>query len=84
MNRRDLLRGDWLQHGRRSQVARVEIHRCLAWLGSFCSTCIEQCPEPGAMLDGPRGPVVQASSCTGCGRCAELCPAPRCAVRMLP
>jgi len=84
MNRRDLLRGDWLQGRGTSRVARVQVHRCLAWLGSFCSTCVEKCPEPGALLDGPRGPVVQASSCTGCGICVDLCPAPDGGVRMVP
>ena len=64
--------------------ARIQVHRCLAWLGSFCSTCVERCPLPGAIVEGPRGPVVQADACDGCGLCQQACPAPINAVRMIP
>lgn len=65
-------------------VARLLPFNCLNQLGGFCSTCVERCPEPGAVrLDGRR-PVVDADRCTGCGVCAERCPAPGGALVMVP
>ena len=56
---------------------------CLA-LTSFCSACLERCPVPGAMRSERGLPWVIADTCTGCGVCQEVCPAPRNAVLLLP
>lgn len=61
-------------------LALILDHFCLAHQGSFCSTCVERCPEPGAMSKVDGKPVVHAYACTGCGVCQEVCPAPKNAI----
>lgn len=53
---------------------------CLAWQGSFCSTCVERCPIPGAITTEMGKPRVQPDLCTGCKVCHDVCPAPKNAV----
>jgi ferredoxin len=53
---------------------------CLAHQGSFCSVCVERCPEPGAILTEMGKPRVNPELCTGCKICHEVCPAPKNAV----
>jgi ferredoxin len=65
-------------------VARVRPERCLAWQGSFCSTCSERCPAEGAITLELGRPRVEASRCNGCGYCAQVCPAPLKAFEFLP
>jgi ferredoxin len=65
-------------------VARVRPERCLAWQGSFCSTCAERCPIEGAITLERGRPRVEASRCNGCGDCARVCPAPLNALEFLP
>lgn len=55
---------------------RVRAHTCLALTGSFCSTCSERCPVPGAIVVEAGRPRVDEDVCTGCGVCVGLCPAP--------
>lgn len=57
-------------------VVRIESARCLAWQHSFCTVCTEHCPEPGAIVSEQGRPTVDASACTGCGICVQVCPAP--------
>ena len=65
-------------------VAKVMPFSCMNNLGGFCSTCVEQCPEPGVIrLDG-RVPTIDTENCTGCGDCSERCPAPGGAILMVP
>ncbi len=64
-------------------VAIIQGRHCLA-LESFCSVCIERCPEPGAMNTAQLIPMVVPEICTGCGICQQVCPAPENAVLMLP
>ncbi len=60
-------------------VATIRQFDCLA-SGSFCSTCVERCPAPGA-IEAPAGrPTIVEDRCTGCGICQHVCPAPRNAV----
>ncbi|MEZ4361334.1 MAG: 4Fe-4S binding protein [Kofleriaceae bacterium] len=49
--------------------------RCLA-ATSFCSACVEHCPQPGALTLAGGRVWVSAARCDGCGRCVEVCPAP--------
>lgn len=53
---------------------------CLAYQGSFCSVCVERCPEPGAITTEQGKPRVNADLCTGCRICHDVCPAPKNAV----
>jgi len=65
-------------------TARVLPHACMGTKGLGCSACVEHCPVDGA-IDLERGtPVVDADTCTGCGVCAEICPAPERAIMILP
>jgi ferredoxin-type protein NapF len=52
---------------------------CLPHRGVLCRACDERC-EAGAIrfparAGGPARPVIDASSCTGCGECVAGCPA---------
>lgn len=61
---------------RRSEGAGARIPR----IGAACRDhrlCVALCPEAalaGFELDGRRGVALRLEACTGCGRCAELCP----------
>ena len=48
---------------------------CLA-VRSFCSVCVERCPQPGAIVVTAGRPRVVEDRCDGCGRCVAVCPAP--------
>ena len=65
-------------------TARIESFACLAWQGSFCTVCSEQCPVPNAIvLEGGKPRIVE-SVCTGCGVCQYVCPAPENAILLMP
>lgn len=65
-------------------TARVAVLDCLAHQGTTCTTCVERCPVPGAItLDGGR-PIIEGDTCTGCGVCQHVCPAPRNAIILMP
>lgn len=55
---------------------------CLLRLGTECSTCVEACAEPGALTVRDRAVRIDPSRCTGCGQCAQRCPAPVPAIAM--
>ena len=61
-------------------LARVLSFMCMG--SSFCTTCVEHCPTPGAITSGQRIPVVDPLLCTGCGACEEVCPGN--AIQVLP
>jgi len=62
------------------QLALILDRFCLAWQGSFCSVCVERCPEPGAILTEKGKPRVDPDLCTGCRICHDVCPSPKNAV----
>lgn len=64
-------------------VAELIQGSCLAYQRSFCSSCVERCPEPGAIVKKLGRPEFFEESCTGCGVCVGVCPAPRKAIRMV-
>lgn len=68
---------------RAPQLALILDRFCLAWQGSFCSVCVERCPEPGAIPTEKGKPRVNPDLCTGCGICHDVCPAPKNAVFMV-
>jgi ferredoxin-type protein NapG len=64
--------------------ARIDLTTCLAYNGSFCTVCAEQCPVEGAIeLRGGRPRIVH-DRCTGCGVCQNVCPAPANAILLMP
>lgn len=65
-------------------TARLLDYNCLAYQGSFCTVCSEQCPEPGAIRIELGKPTFVEEPCTGCGICHFVCPAPTNAVAMMP
>jgi Pyruvate/2-oxoacid:ferredoxin oxidoreductase delta subunit len=67
-----------------TRVAIVQGRHCLAYQRSFCSSCVERCPLPGALIRRDGLPLVDASVCDGCGLCQEVCPAPKNAILLLP
>lgn len=66
-----------------AKVAVIQGRFCLAYT-SFCSVCVERCPVPNAMKVEKGIPMVVADTCTGCGICHDVCPAPTNAVLVLP
>ncbi len=59
-------------------LAKVDKDRCFMALGQPCDYCQKSCPvRPRAIkVGGFRLPaVVDAATCTGCGECAQICPA---------
>jgi MauM/NapG family ferredoxin protein len=70
---------------KRMATARIETFSCLAWQGSFCTICSEQCPVPDAIvLEAGGKPRIVDEVCTGCGVCQYICPAPENAILLLP
>lgn len=62
-------------------VAVIQGRDCTAEI-DFCSTCYDECPEPGAIELTDGIPMVIPELCTGCGICHDVCPAPNNAVLM--
>lgn len=65
-------------------IVRVRPQLCLAWQGSFCSTCSERCPVEDAIVIELGRPRVVDARCNGCGLCVQVCPAPLNAFEFLP
>jgi Pyruvate/2-oxoacid:ferredoxin oxidoreductase delta subunit len=65
-------------------TVRVRPQLCLAWQGSFCSTCSERCPVEDAIVIELGRPRVVDTRCNGCGLCVQVCPAPLNAFEFLP
>lgn len=66
------------------RVAVVSARQCIALPPGFCRACVERCPVPGALSVANGVPMVNPAICDGCGLCAEICPAPRPAILLLP
>ena len=66
------------------QLAVIAGRHCLAYQNSFCTTCSERCPVPGAIVIEEGFPRVVADKCTGCEICHQVCPAPEKAILLVP
>lgn len=67
-----------------STIAVIAGRECLAYQGTSCTTCVDRCPVPGALVLTQGLPRVEPSICTGCRICHEVCPAPGLAIRIVP
>ena len=59
-------------------LAVVDAQKCYMSQGQPCDYCVKECPvRPKAISLSARGlPAgVNAAACTGCGECAQICPA---------
>jgi ferredoxin-type protein NapG len=65
-------------------VARIDTVTCLAYQGTFCTVCSEQCPVDDAIETAAGRPRIVEAACTGCGVCQHVCPAPHNAVLLMP
>lgn len=65
-------------------TAELQPGRCLAFLGTPCSACVQACPVPGALAAVDGRPVVDPARCIGCGVCEHVCPTEPAAVTVAP
>ncbi len=65
-------------------TAVVTEHLCLAYHHTTCTVCSERCPVKGAITVTGGKPTVNEDSCTGCGVCRYVCPAPENAILLMP
>lgn len=72
-----------VQDGETPLLAHVVRGACLANVSQLCTVCIERCGTRAAIHLRGLHPEIDAARCTGCGACAEACPAPECAIQML-
>ena len=56
-------------------IAEIDSNTCLAFQGTVCTICVEHCPVEGAITMEAGLPIINSSSCTGCGVCVYVCPA---------
>jgi len=70
--------------GSRMGTAWIDQQTCLAYQGTFCSVCDERCPVEGAIHVENGRPQIDEATCTGCGVCHYVCPAPENAIAIMP
>lgn len=67
---------------RTDKVAVIQGRYCLAYQNEYCSVCYERCPVPYAIQLNDGVPRIVLETCTGCGVCRDVCPAPENAILM--
>ena len=67
----------------RMGTARITEQLCLPYHGTSCTECSHQCPVENAIVIRTGKPVV-SETCTGCGVCRSVCPAPENAILLMP
>ncbi len=55
-------------------VADIDVQHCLAWQRITCLTCRDACEQRAIKLVGNLEPIIGPDLCSGCGRCATVCP----------
>lgn len=69
---------------KRMGLAHLQTYNCLAHNRGFCSTCVERCPVDGAIELREGKPYIVDATCSGCGVCHSVCPAPMNAIMIMP
>ncbi len=61
----------------RMGTAVIDTKTCLAWQGTLCRSCFDDCPifDEAIKMDDKLQPVVVKDKCIGCGVCENVCPA---------
>ncbi len=65
-------------------TVRITEHLCLAHHSTICTVCSERCPVEGAINVTDGKPTINEDTCTGCGVCRYVCPAPENAILLMP
>ncbi|MCA9139849.1 MAG: 4Fe-4S dicluster domain-containing protein [Planctomycetales bacterium] len=65
-------------------TAKITEHLCLAHHHTTCTVCSERCPVDGAIRVNQGKPTIDENTCTGCGVCRYVCPAPENAILLMP
>lgn len=65
-------------------TARITAHLCLPHHGTSCTVCSEECPVENAIVIREGKPTVNEATCSGCGVCRSVCPAPENAILLMP
>lgn len=60
----------------RMGLAAIDTKTCLAWQGTLCRSCYDDCPiyNEALVMDEELRPVVNEKKCAGCGVCENVCP----------
>ena len=65
-------------------LAIIDPNNCLAYHGTVCTACVERCPVEDVMTMEAGRPKIDSETCTGCGVCLYVCPAPTNAIHLEP
>ena len=65
-------------------TARITEQLCLPHHGVSCTVCSERCPVENAIVIHQGKPTVNEATCSGCGVCRWVCPAPENAILLMP
>lgn len=68
-------------------IADVDGERCFMGRGQPCDYCVTHCPEEPKAITASRvgePAKVDRDRCTGCGKCAQICPAEALRIRPRP
>jgi len=70
----------------RMGTAKINKKECLAWQGTLCRSCYQNCPlmDTAIRMDSELRPVVDEKKCVGCGICENVCPAGPAAIVVEP
>ncbi len=52
----------------------INRNSCIAWQDIICMSCSHACDYKAIATSYQRRPRVDASACTGCGKCVSVCP----------